>query len=162
MVRRLNPVTSTIAPRQAQLTIERDKLRVDTAMKTRPLRTVDALFKSAAQAYGERVVGVILSGMQDDGTEGCREIRKHGGITIAQDPIEAEYSSMPDSAMRDTVVHYCLPAAEIANKVRELVTGASAPSISQNARVMIVEDEWMLASRLERQLTDLQLRWLAP
>jgi CheY-like chemotaxis protein len=53
------------------------------------------------------------------------------------------------------LVHYCLPGAEIAAKIKDLVTGACCPPLSYNARVMIVEDEWMLASELERQLTDL-------
>jgi chemotaxis response regulator CheB len=121
----------------------------------RQLRSIDALFKSAAQAHRERVVGVLLSGMMDDGTAGCWEIRKHGGVTIAQDPGEAAYPSMPQSAMKNVPVDYCIRMSEIAAKLKDLVAGLAVPPRSQTARVMIVEDEWMLASELERQLTEL-------
>jgi chemotaxis response regulator CheB len=98
---------------------------------------------------------VLLSGMLRDGTAGCWEIRRLGGVTIAQDPNEAEYPSMPQSAMQGVPVDYCLHVAGIAVKLKELVAGVATPPASRAARVMIVEDEWLLASELERQLTDL-------
>ncbi|MBW4489814.1 MAG: chemotaxis protein CheB [Trichocoleus desertorum ATA4-8-CV12] len=74
---------------------------------------IDALFRSAARAYGPRVVGVILTGYLDDGTVGLQAVKNRGGIAIVQDPEEAEYSSMPRSAMRYAKVDHCLPLAEI-------------------------------------------------
>jgi chemotaxis response regulator CheB len=141
------------APPGSHLIVEPDVLRVE--MKAKQLGSVDVLFKSAANTYGERVVGLLLSGMLHDGTEGCREIRKHGGITIVQDPSEADYPSMPQSAMKNVAVDYCIRIPEIARKLEEFVAGAGSPPRSQKARVMIVEDEWLLASELERQLTEL-------
>jgi chemotaxis response regulator CheB len=93
--------------------------------------------------------------MLHDGTEGCWEIRKHGRVTIVQDPGEAAYPSMPQSAMKNVAVDYCIRIPEIAGKLEEFVAGVASPPRSQKARVMIVEDEWLLASELERQLTDL-------
>ena len=144
-----------VTPPEVYLCVEPGALRIDPAPKPGRPRSVDALFGSSAKAYGESVIGVLLSGMMDDGTVGCWEIRKHGGVIIAQDIDEAAYPSMPLSAMKNVPVHYCLPVAEIAPKITDLVYGACVAPLSQNARVMIVEDEWMLASELERQLTDL-------
>jgi chemotaxis response regulator CheB len=144
-----------VGPPGAWLTIDGDEVRVQPAVATPAPKNIDVLFKSAALACGERVIGVVLSGLMNDGSAGCWEIRKHGGVTIAQDPGETDYSSMPTSAMRDVPVHYCLTASEIAAKLIDLVKGTASPAVSLNARVMIVEDEWMLASELERQLADL-------
>jgi chemotaxis response regulator CheB len=144
-----------LAPPGLDLVVGPGVLRIATPTKPQSPRSVDVLFESAAKTYGERVVGVLLSGMMQDGTAGCREIRRLGGITIAQDPNEAPYPSMPQSAMQGVPVDYCLCVAEMAVKLKELVAGVVTPPVSQSARVLIVEDEWLLASELERQLTEL-------
>lgn len=64
-----------------------------------PVSTINCLFTSAAQAYRERVIGVILTGLMRDGTKGLRAVHEAGGLTIVQDPREAEYSDMPANAM---------------------------------------------------------------
>lgn len=75
--------------------------------------SVDVLFRSAARAYGRRVVGVILSGTLQDGALGLAAIKMRGGVTIVQDPDEALFSGMPESAMRTTSIDYRLTAADI-------------------------------------------------
>ena len=57
--------------------------------------TIDLFFRTLAQAYGQRAVCVIMSGTDSDGVIGLKHIRAQGGLTIAQDPNEAEYDSMP-------------------------------------------------------------------
>ncbi len=92
---------------------------------TRP--AVDPLFRSAARAYGERVIGVVLSGTLYDGSGGLMAINAHHGIAIVQDPDEALMSGMPESALLHATVHHVLPAAEIANRLVELVGRAVGP-----------------------------------
>ena len=75
--------------------------------------TINELFYSAAKHYGDRVIGVILTGLLKDGTAGLKSIHDAGGITIVQDPAEAEYPDMPASAMKDLPVTFCLRLREI-------------------------------------------------
>lgn len=74
---------------------------------------VDPLFRSAAQTYGPRVVGVILTGGLDDGTSGLSAVKRLGGVAVVQEPEEAFMPSMPLSALAQVEVDYRLPLAEI-------------------------------------------------
>ncbi len=64
--------------------------------QTRP--AINPLFRSAAAAYGERVTGVILTGLLDDGVAGLAEIKRQGGVAVAEDPATAMFPSMPYNA----------------------------------------------------------------
>jgi two-component system chemotaxis response regulator CheB len=81
----------------------------------------DPLFRSAARAYGPRVIGVVLSGTGADGTEGLRVIKAHGGTAIVQDPAEAGFVGMPQYAIRYDYVDHVLPAAQIGPMLQRLV-----------------------------------------
>jgi two-component system chemotaxis response regulator CheB len=74
--------------------------------------SIDALFRSAARSYGSRVIGLVLTGNLDDGTVGMQAIKKRGGITMVQDPDEADYPSMPRMALRYVKVDHVVPIAE--------------------------------------------------
>src|SRR3954469_17296828 len=86
---------------------------------TRP--AVDPLFRSAAEAYGPAVIGVILSGMLGDGTAGFSAIKREGGTTVVQDPKDAQYSSMPRTALSSVTVDYCVSASRIPGLLVRLV-----------------------------------------
>jgi two-component system chemotaxis response regulator CheB len=66
------------------------------------------LFESAAEVYGDRVIGVVLTGGDSDGTAGLRAIHAAGGVAVIQDPGEATDPSMPDSALRDDHPDFCV------------------------------------------------------
>lgn len=85
---------------------------------TRP--AADPLFRSAAECYTDRVVGVVLTGGDSDGTKGLIEIKKRGGLAIVQDPREAENPSMPVRALIGDDPDYSLPLDQIAPLLAEL------------------------------------------
>lgn len=101
--------------------------------RSRP--AVDPLFRSAARAYGRRVIGVILSGVLDDGTAGLLAVKLRGGIAVVQDLEEAMYTGMPNSAIENVDVDYILPVAEIAlllaQLAQQIVTEEATASTSR-------------------------------
>ncbi|MGB7340292.1 MAG: chemotaxis protein CheB [Phototrophicaceae bacterium] len=82
---------------------------------------IDPLFRSAAQRHGKQVIGLLLSGTMDDGTVGMLEINAHGGWTIVQDPQDAQFGDMPQSAINYSHIDDVLPASQIADRLKELV-----------------------------------------
>ena len=83
--------------------------------------SLDPLFRSAARAYGERVIGIVLSGTLDDGTAGLRMIHEVGGATIAQDPEEALYPGMPRSAIDNGAADHVVRMPEMADLICMLI-----------------------------------------
>jgi two-component system, chemotaxis family, protein-glutamate methylesterase/glutaminase len=88
---------------------------------------IDPLFRSAARAYGPRVVGVILSGMLDDGTDGLRLIKQRGGATVVQDPADAAHPGMPESAIDYVGPDLIMPLSMIGDALCELVDAPLEP-----------------------------------
>jgi two-component system chemotaxis response regulator CheB len=82
--------------------------------------SVDVLFESAAEAYLDRCVGVVLTGANDDGARGLRRVADHGGVTIVQDPASAVRPEMPRAALAAVPDARVAPVDEIAALVVEL------------------------------------------
>lgn len=83
--------------------------------------SIDVLFRSAAVAYGNRCVGILLSGRLNDGTVGLEAIKRCGGITVIQSPQTAEYSGMPLSAQKFVEIDYTEKLENISNLIEQLV-----------------------------------------
>lgn len=111
-----------VAPPDQHMVLEFGRIHLERGPKvnhTRP--AADPLFISAAKAYAGRVMGVVLSGGDNDGAEGLRVIKQHGGRGVVQKPEEAVDPSMPETAIARDHPDACLSVAEIA-KLMETCT----------------------------------------
>jgi two-component system, chemotaxis family, protein-glutamate methylesterase/glutaminase len=104
-----------VAPPDRHLIVTRaGRLGLDAGVKVRHSRpAADRLFTSAAKFYGSRVIGVVLTGGDGDGTDGLRAINKAGGLAIVQDPADAAAPDMPMHALKGDHTDYCLTLDEI-------------------------------------------------
>jgi two-component system, chemotaxis family, protein-glutamate methylesterase/glutaminase len=103
-----------VAPPDAHLLLKEHQMLVTKGARENRYRpAIDPLFRSAALAHGPRVIGVVLTGLLDDGTVGLLAIKRCGGLTAVQDPKTAAYSDMPQSAINNAHVDFCGPLGEI-------------------------------------------------
>jgi two-component system chemotaxis response regulator CheB len=123
----ITPGRMFVAPPDRHLLLDRGVMQLSRGPRenwSRP--AVDPLFRSAARAYGSRVIGVVLTGRLNDGTAGLYEIRQHGGATMVQDPGEAEYPDMPASALRHVEVDYWLSLASMPRVISDVAREIAA------------------------------------
>lgn len=112
-----------LAPSDQHMLIVKGKILVTKgARENRSRPAIDPLFRSAAVAYGNQVIGIILTGYLDDGTSGMMAIKRCGGVCIAQDPEDAPYPDMPQSVIANVGADYCLPVAEMGVLLDDLLT----------------------------------------
>lgn len=116
----------------------------DGPKENRARPAIDPLFRSAALAFRQRVIGVILSGRWDDGTAGLWAVKYRGGVTVVQDPNEASSSSMPRSALKHVQVDHCLPAGEIGSLLARLARDP-APAVEGDGIIADLEMENRIA-----------------
>jgi len=111
----LLPGSIYIAPSDYHLLFEKNGLlSLDTSEKINYSRpSIDVSFESAADAYGNSLIGILLSGANSDGTEGLKAIKNTGGKTVVQDPKDADIPFMPQNAIQHTNPDYILNAEEI-------------------------------------------------
>ena len=118
-----------IAPPNYHLLIERGRtfaLSDDQVLHfSRP--AIDVLFESAAEAYGDRLAGVVLTGASEDGAAGLAAIKRAGGLAIVQSPATASARPMPEAAIAAAEVDHILPVVEIAPLLAQLAGGARRP-----------------------------------
>ncbi len=107
-----------VIPPDSDLTIKNYRFRVISPRISRN-KQVDIFFISLAEAMGVRAVGIILSGYDGDGTEGCKHIKANGGKTFAQD-MSAEVDFMPLSAQAAGCADFVLPLNKIPDKLKRL------------------------------------------
>ena len=107
-----------VIPPDADLLIENYTFKV-LSPRSNGHKEIDLFFGSLAQEIGARAIGVVLSGYNGDGTEGCKEIKAAGGITFAQDE-SAEVPHMPITARESGCVDFVMSPKEIAGKLKKL------------------------------------------
>lgn len=114
--------TIYFAPANYHLLVEPDKtLSLSTEARVNYSRpSIDVLFESAADTYTDRLVGIILTGANPDGTNGAARIKELGGLIIVQDPETAEAEAMPMSVIKHVPVDHILPLNRIGNFVNSL------------------------------------------
>lgn len=147
----MEPGCLYLAPSDHHLLIEGNRKMLVTkgAHENRSRPAIDPLFRSAAVAFGNGVIGILLTGYLDDGTAGMKVIKRCGGTCIVQDPEEAEYPAMPKNALDNIKVDYCLPIAEMGDLLNKLIPKKLAKQKT------VPEDIKTEAKIAERVLSDL-------
>lgn len=143
-----------VAPPDHHLLLEEGYIRIVRGPKENRHRpAVDPLLRSAARAYGPRVIGVVLTGALDDGTAGLLAVKRRGGVTVVQDPKEALYPGMPQSAVKHVQIDYCLSLTKIGLLLLHLsqqpVSGATQYPLSEE-----MEKEVKIAAMETNALND--------
>lgn len=118
---RFKPGCLYVAPADNHLLIDKTTMMVSKGARENRYRpAIDPMFRSAAVTHGSRVISVVLAGHLDDGTEGTSAVKRCGGVTVVQDPKDASYPEMPQSAMAVHVDHV-VPLRELGVLLDRLV-----------------------------------------
>ncbi|WP_332825355.1 chemotaxis protein CheB [Ramlibacter sp.] len=134
-----------VASADLHLMIEDGRIRQSRGPKEcRARPSVDVLFRSAAVSHGPAVIGVVLSGMLDDGTAGLWAIKDRGGHALVQDPAYAMHAAMPSSAIEHVDVDATGTCAELARRIGEIASGT--PRISEAGPAARLATENRIAS----------------
>lgn len=120
----IRPATAYLAPPNYHLLVENAgtlALSIDAPVSyARP--SIDVLFESAAMVFGQALIGAVLTGANADGSRGLRTVKQYGGLTVVQDPEEAEAKPMPLAAIAAGPVDHVLTLDRIAALLRELAS----------------------------------------
>ncbi len=111
-----------LAPSNRHLVVKKGKIVLGFGPEENRWRpSIDVLFRTAATSYNSHVIGIILTGLLNDGTAGMSAIKRCGGITMVQDPNEAEHPDMPLSVLEAIVVDHTLPVAAMGKAIADIV-----------------------------------------
>ena len=110
----IEPDRVYLAPPDYHLLVEPGSFALSIDERVRYARpSIDVLFESAADAYGERLIGIVLTGANDDGAAGLAAVKRRGGVAIVQAPGTAAARAMPEAALKRTAADAVLPLEEI-------------------------------------------------
>lgn len=120
--------TIYVAPPDFHMLIQKDRIQLWHGPKENQHRpSVNTLFRSAAVAFKKRVVGVVLSGLLDDGSTGLWWVKEFGGLAVVQDPQEAAFPDMPQNALQNVAVDHVLTIPDMASLLAS-VAGQDTPA----------------------------------
>lgn len=121
-----------VAPNDHHVIIEKDRhISLWHGPKENNFRpSINPLFRSAADVFGNRVVGVIMTGSLDDGVAGLAWVKRQGGVTVVQKPEEALFAGMPRSALAHVPVDYVVSLAMLAPLLLQLANGSRPEPVS--------------------------------
>ena len=133
-----------IIPSDKFMTIQDNTLYLTDKEKAQtPHLTINTFFNSLAEDYGKKAIGIILSGLGSDGTEGVKAIKKAGGMVMARDPETSEFGSMPSHAIATGVVDFVMEPAEMPDAIEDYVKNEGNLTIDQ------ADDEKHIAAIIE-------------
>ena len=154
----IEPGRIYIAPPDFHLLLRKGHVRVLRGPRENNHRpAIDPLFRTAARAYGDRVVGIILSGTLDDGAAGLFAVKKRGGIAIVQNPADALFPDMPRNAMAFVPVDYCIRKREIPRVICELA-GQPAPA-DEGVTMAKAQDDSDMEKETDIEAMDEEALW---
>jgi two-component system, chemotaxis family, protein-glutamate methylesterase/glutaminase len=138
-----------LAPPDHHLLLDEDHIMVKKGPKENRFRpSIDALFRSAAYLYRENVIGIILSGLLNDGTSGLWSIKRFGGTSIIQDPQDALFSDMPENTLEFVDVDHIVPVSKMAPLLESLLGSKPKTPPAVTAREMeLLKTEVVIAKR---------------
>jgi two-component system, chemotaxis family, protein-glutamate methylesterase/glutaminase len=120
-----------LAPPDNHLLLDKGKVIIGKgAPENRWRPSINNLFRSAAANYSSRVIGIILTGLLDDGTAGMASIKRSGGITVVQNPNEADYPDMPLSVLENMDVDYVESLSSMGTLLSEIITDTNPQPVN--------------------------------
>src|SRR5665213_1000295 len=129
-----------IGPPNAHLLVKKGSILLGRGPEENRWRpSIDVLFRSAAAAYSTKTIGIVLTGLLDDGTTGMDAIKRSGGTCIVQDPNEAEYPDMPLSVLNTMEVDYCIPLSKMGDIIFDITQ--TDPEEKPAPRDVIIESD---------------------
>jgi len=129
-----------IASSNQHLLVKKNKIVLGSGPEENRWRpSIDVLFRSAAAAYSTKTIGIVLTGLLDDGTTGMDAIKRSGGTCIVQDPNEAEYPDMPLSVLNTMEVDYCIPLSKMGDIIFDITQ--TDPEEKPAPRDVIIESD---------------------
>ena len=145
----IKPGRIYVAQNDFHLLIENDKVLVKKGPKENRFRpSIDALFRSAAASYGSRVVGIVLSGIMNDGTSGLWSIKRQGGLAVIQSPGDAEHPQMPENVLEYVKVDHIVAASQMGALLTQLIEKKTKHKTRISAKEMkMLKMEVVIATR---------------